>query len=952
MPKALKRAAIVLSLLLLYCLLGFLILPRVALHVANQQLTRYTTQPAQIDEITFNPFTFEVELKGFRIGSPEHPVLAAKRLYADLELNSLWRMEAHLARLELEEPVVDVRLEKDGTLNLTELFKTPENSDPQDKPTANSTEQPFPLTIDALVLQKAQVHYRDQQLKQPVEVSFNPIDLTLKNIGTRTENPGRYSLNAQAGQDGALTSEGTLHLVPFTLNGSLELKEAALAPWWAYVSEALPLSLDKGRLNGHAQYHLETGKTFQLQLSKTSLSLDELSSKAVNATPQIHLNHLAIADATLDLTKRQIHLGKLETRNLEAWVSRDRDGQLDWAKLFTFPEQPEALPDTPNWQISLGKTDLQGGRLHLKDLAASAPVDLDIKDINLALSSLDLAGQMPTTVNLNAQVGLHGQLEVSGELTLNPVTARLHIINNDIDLRLAQAYIAPYIRLEVRSGMLASDINLSLHDTAPLALSVTGQAQLTQLHTLDTQRQRDFLRWQTLTLKGISYEHGQRLAIDDITLLRPYARLIINEDLTTNFRQLLIPQPKDEAPDDTTPLTLHIGGIHVVNGSANFADYSLTPSFITAIQELNGQIGTLDTKASDPAEISLTGKVDRFAPVNIKGRLNPLDPLNKLNVTAAFRHVELTTLTPYSGKFAGYAIRKGRLDLDLNYRIDNSKLDAQNHLVLDQLELGERIDSPDAVDLPVRLAVALLKDSHGRIDLTLPVAGNLNDPNFSVAPIIWQTMRNVIARAVQSPFKMLAGLAGRAETDLNEIPFEAASVNLTGEARQSLDTLAQALKNRPQLQLDVEGRSAVEIDGPSLSAQRLEREFQTQYYNLLQRRGDKVPADATQLAVPEDMRPALLEGIYRTRLKQQPPAEWTHLSDTERQQRLSAAILDSWKTSDLLLRRLAQARAQNIKQYLVEKTGLEEGRIYLIDVNTSQQGNNGRIAAQLHLGSS
>ena len=194
---------------------------------------------------------------------------------------------------------------------------------------------------------------------------------------------------------------------------------------------------------------------------------------------------------------------------------------------------------------------------------------------------------------------------------------------------------------------------------------------------------------------------------------------------------------------------------------------------------------------------------------------------------------------------------------------------------MDQLELGERIDSPDAVDLPVRLAVALLKDSHGRIDLTLPVAGNLNDPNFSVAPIIWQTMRNVIARAVQSPFKMLAGLAGRAETDLNEIPFEAASVNLTGEARQSLDTLAQALKNRPQLQLDVEGRSAVEIDGPSLSAQRLEREFQTQYYNLLQRRGDKVPADATQLAVPEDMRPALLEGIYRTRLK---PVSYTHLT--------------------------------------------------------------------------
>jgi hypothetical protein len=951
MPKALKRAAIVLSLFLLYCLIGFLIVPRVALHLAHQQLTRYTTQPAQIDQITFNPFTLEATLTGFRIGSAEHPVLATKRLYVNVELNSLWHREAHLARIELEEPFVDVTLEKDGSLNLTKLFKVSKDATAQEKPTTDDFEQQFPLTIDALVITQAQVRYRDQQLKQPVDISLNPVDLTLENVSTRQESKARFTLSAQTAQNGALKSEGTLQLLPFALSGSLDLKEAALAPWWAYVSEALPLSLNKGRLNGHTQYHIETGKTFQLQLTKTSLSLDEFSSKDAHATPQVQLGRLAISGATLDLAKRQIHIDQLESRSLEAWVSRDKDGQLDWVKLFTFPDQPEPARSIPGWQVSIGKTHLQDGRLHLSDQAASTPVDLDIKSIDLALSHLDLAARTPTEIKLNAQIGLHGRLETEGELTLNPITAHLHIVNSDIDLRLAQAYIAPYIRLEIRSGMLASDIHLSLDSVTPLALTLTGQAQLNQLHTLDTQRQRDFLRWQQLMVKGIDYKHGKSLAIDGITLERPYARLIINEDLTTNFRQLLIAQPKQEAPDNTAPLALSIGGIHIVNGSANFADYSLTPSFATAIQELNGQIGTLDTQAPDPAEISLTGKVDRFAPVSIQGRLNPLDPLNKLNVTAAFRHVELTTLTPYSGKFAGYAIRKGRLDLDLNYRIDNSKLDAQNHLVLDQLELGERIDSPDAVDLPVRLAVALLKDSHGKIDLTLPVAGNLNDPNFSVAPIVWQTLRNMVARAVQSPFKMLAGLAGRAETDLNEIPFEAASVNLTDQARQSLDTLAQALKKRPQLQLDVEGRSAAEIDGPSLSAQRLEHEFQTQYYNLLQRRGDKVPAEASQLSVPQDMRPALLEAVYRTRLKQQPPVEWENLPDTERQSRLSTAILDSWKTSELLLRRLAQARAQTIKQYLIENAGLEEVRIYLIDVNTSQQGNNGRIAAQLHIGS-
>jgi uncharacterized protein involved in outer membrane biogenesis len=949
MPKALKRAAIVLSLLLLYCLLGFIVVPRVALHIANVQLAHYTDQPVYVERITFNPFTLEASVNNFRIGPQEHPEVTARRLYANLELNSLWRGEVHLAYVELESPSAEVALQKDGTLNLATLFHTPQTAAPSALPTEELS-KPFPLTIDRLVVQNGQAHYRDQRLKQPIDVKLAPLDLTVRNLSTQSGGTTSYSLTAQAERNGSLEGRGNLKLFPFSMDGSLELKNAALSPWWPYVSEALPLDISKGRLSGHTSYQIQTDKAFQLQLSQTHLNLEDFASKAIQSTPQVQLNRLEIADTSLDLAKRELSIGKVNSQNLEAWITRESDGQLDWLKLF--PTQSDSTSSSSTWHVKISKTTVQGSQLHLTDKTpASQPVSLDIKNIDLALNNLDVTGPTPAQLTLSAQVGLHGQLQGKGELTLSPITARLHLVSKDIDMRLAQSYIAPYIRLEVRSGMLASDLDLNLSGTSPLAVTVSGQVQVTQLHTLDTQRQRDFLRWQQLSLNGIEYRHGERFSVEDITLERPYARLIINEDLSTNFKQLLIPQPKQSQPDETAPLAIHIGAVHILNGSTNFADYSLTPSFATVIQELNGQIGTLDSQASRPADISLTGKVDRFAPVDIKGKLNPLDPLNKLDITAAFRHVELTTLTPYSGKFAGYAIRKGRLDLDLNYRIDNGKLDAQNHLILDQLELGERIDSPNAINLPVTLAVALLKDAHGRIDLSLPVAGNLNDPNFSVTPIIWQTLRNVIARAVQSPFKLLAGLASRAETDLNEIPFEPASVNLTSEAHQTLDSLGAALKQRPQLQLDVEGRSAVDIDGPSLSAQRLDREFQTQYYNLLQRRGDKVPAEASQITIPEDMRPALLEAIYRVRLKQQPPADWSSLNNIEREQRLRNAILEFWKTNELLLRRLAQARAQNIKQYLVEKVGLNESRIYLIDVNTSQQANNGRVAAQLHLGS-
>ena len=160
---------------------------------------------------------------------------------------------------------------------------------------------------------------------------------------------------------------------------------------------------------------------------------------------------------------------------------------------------------------------------------------------------------------------------------------------------------------------------------------------------------------------------------------------------------------------------------------------------------MNGRIGVLDNQKPQAASVDIQGKVDRYAPMSIKGKLTPFDPLNSLDIATSFKNVELTTITPYSGKFAGYRIRKGRLNLDLHYRIEKGQLNAENKVLVENLQLGERVDSPDAVDLPIRLAVALLKDTQGRIAIELPVQGDLNNPQFSVMPIVWQTLRNLVS---------------------------------------------------------------------------------------------------------------------------------------------------------------------------------------------------------------
>ncbi|HXR02742.1 MAG TPA: DUF748 domain-containing protein, partial [Pseudomonas sp.] len=370
------------------------------------------------------------------------------------------------------------------------------------------------------------------------------------------------------------------------------------------------------------------------------------------------------------------------------------------------------------------------------------------------------------------------------------------------------------------------------------------------------------------------------------------------------------------------------------------------------VQQLSGKIGTLDNRQNTPAPVNIAGKVDRYAPVTIKGALNPFNPLASLDIATSFKRVELTTLTPYSGKFAGYRIRKGRLNLDLHYLITKGQLKAENKVVVEQLQLGEKVDSPDAVNLPLKLAIALLKDVDGKISIELPVTGDLNNPQFSVMPIVWQTLRNLLVKAAAAPFKFIGGLiSGGGSEDLGTVSFAPGSDELSGEAQGSLNKLAAALKERPALRLEIEGTSAEASDGPLIAQQRLEREYQSSYYRILQRRGDKVPAQASDLKVPDDEKPPMLEGIYRTRLKQQPPAEWVDLGKDDRQNKMRDAVLKSWSSSALLLRQLGQARAGSIKDYLVDKGQLADERVYFVDASLGQPEKDGRVISPLHLDS-
>lgn len=977
MPKGLIRAiGALLTALALYSLLGFLILPGIALRIANQQLANYATTPATISRIELNPFSLEVTLWGLVIGEPGKEQVGFERLYANLQIDSLWTKALHLSDIEIDKPKTEILFGKDGKLNLLGLFKIPASEPTPADPNA----KPFPLRIERIKLAGGNVHFQDSRPSEPIEFLYDKLDFELKNLSTLPEDSANMTLVAVGPGGGQLDWTGNFSLIPITSEGKLKITDGKMKSFWPYVRDALPLVLENGVLNLSTDYKLNLSKETQLLLSNVTVSVAPFAIKAPDGRPLAKLERLDISDTTVDLAKQQVVVGKIRSNKLETWAALEADGQLDWQKLFasqpskaavkanTEPKKTPAAADSPKaepaapgkpWQVLLKDVQLRNYQVHLADRKAQPAVALDVGPLNLDLQNFDSLNGSPFNLKLDTGVGKQGKLTADGVVNLAPVSAKLKVQTKDIDLRVAQSYINPFIRLELRSGMLGSDLAVDLKSTEPLAFNVTGRAQVDQLHTLDTLKTRDFLKWQQLVLEGLNYQHGDSLSIDKVNLFQPYARFMINDDRTTNIDDLLIPQPADSGVAKTAaakpvskdkPLGIHIGGVAINDGSANFADFSLTPNFATAVQQLNGQIGTIDSRQAKPASVDIKGKVDRYAPVTIKGSVNPFDPMASLDIATSFKRVELTTLTPYSGKFAGYRIRKGRLNLDLHYMITKGQLKAENKVVVEQLQLGEKVDSPDAVSLPLKLAIALLKDVDGKISIELPVTGDLNNPQFSIMPIVWQTLRNLIVKAAAAPFKMIGGLvSGGGSEDLGSVSFAPGSSDLSKDAEAALVKLSQALKERPALRLEIEGTAAASSDGPLIAEQRLEREYQYNYYKMLQRRGDKVPAQASLVEVPDSEKGPLLEGIYRIRLKTQPPAEWKDLGKEERTAKMRAEVIKFWSNSDVLLRQLGQERASSIKDFLVDKTQMADDRVYFVDANLGEAQSDGRVVTPMHL---
>lgn len=642
----------------------------------------------------------------------------------------------------------------------------------------------------------------------------------------------------------------------------------------------------------------------------------------------------------------------------------------------TAPQQPASAP----WSLAAPDIQLTGLKLSAQDREVAPAASLTLDDIALRVEGFHSPGDATLKISAGAKVNGAGRLDASATYALGPGTAHAHVALRDIDLTALQPYVAQRSALRLVSGLLTTQLDI---DRAGSGLSVKGDTEVEKLRTVDDQLRQDFVKWDRLTIQGMQYRsQPPALSIRKIVAVAPYARVIVAANRKLNIAEAFAPTArptpgasasptgsaasgtaaahvapaaqavstaKPSAAQATPPMSISIGRIQVVNGSAHYTDLWIQPNFFLAIQSLAGSVAGLSSNPRSRATVSLNGKVDRYAPINVSGEINPLAASAYSNMKMSFHGVELTTATPYSARFAGYKIEKGTMSADITYHLEKGNLSADPHFVIDQLQLGSRVESPDAVKLPLKLAVALLKDRNGVIDLDLPLSGSLSDPKFKLGPLIWKVLVNVLSKAVTAPFALLGRLVGGGE-QMKFIDFTAGSSSLDAAAQQRLSQIAKALQDRPSLKLDVPSAYTPDLDRPALVHQLLEQKLLAQGRRELasrkHRRGGGA-APEPNLADPAT-RLRLLVAEYRAELgaKAPLPAQAQAVVKAKGKQKaaaplepaiaeLQAALAARIQIPDSDLQLLGRRRARAIQDALLKGTQLDPARLFVLNTATT-----------------
>ncbi len=789
----------------------------------------------------------------------KNPLFKAQRISAKLNNFDVLDANGTIEQATITSPQVWAALDKQGNVNWLSAFASSaqnKTAQPVETPAKTAQTAKNGITLTQFAVTDGVIHWSDDANAKPrQETTLAGLAINAQGISTVAGAPAAtLSVAANDSNQGNISFIGTIAPDTLHVQGKAAIKTLSLAGYQNYVNPSVNGTIS-GKLSATTDIDY---KDTQAKLDKIGIVVEELK-----LTPKqsgaVTIKTVTAENGTLDLATHQLHLDALRVDDLHGDVVRTKNGTLNLQTLLpastaaapAVQAKKSAQPAQP-WKATVGSFAVINSSINYTDDAIVPKQTLKTQAINIKLDNLASDLSTATAISIAAQFDKNGQLSVKGQSAAQLKKIDLDIQAKNVPLTPWQSFFTESVNVTLTRGNVNASGKATLVppiNNIPFALTYKGTAGLNNVRVLSKASNADFLRLNKLDISGINVDIGKArpvITLGQIALSNFFAQAVLSEQGKLNLQDIMVADQASAEPSttpsttvaktttSTAPVTeeknaataplIHVGKITLNGGNINFTDNFVKPNYRVNMTGLHGTIGSITSNKVDPAAVDLQGKVDNDAPLTISGSINPLFHPLYLDIKASSHGIEMTRLSPYSTKYAGYPIEKGKLSMDVSYKIEEEKLVAQNQLRIDQLTFGDHVDGPEATKLPVMLAVSLLKDRNGTINVDLPVSGSLSDPQFSIGGVIMRVFINLIVKAVTSPFALIGSMFGSSE-ELSNVQFAAGSTQLNPEAIKKLDMLNTAMVDRPGLALDIIGRADPKTDEAGLAEERLYRQM-------------------------------------------------------------------------------------------------------------------------------
>ena len=949
---------------LVYALLGFFLAPWLIKNTATNAVRDNLGVELGLQKVAVNPFVLSLQIDGLQLDEPSgDPFLTVERIFINFQLSSLFRWALTFREFHIESPNVSLARGGDGEFNFAFLAQQETDSSPAE-PEAEPDSGPPRLLIQDFAITDSVVEWKDDVPAEPVDTRFGPINIAISELNTLPDRTGLQDVVITTESQGTLSWNGSLQLNPLRSEGRAAIEGSHFPLISAYLKHDIGFDVDEGSVDVGLDYRVDTRPdgTLEASVSNFELSVNDLLVRTFNEAlgrtgedqeilklPLVRLwgGEMRWPDKTVKASGFSIDDGVISLHRLA-------DGALnvlpaDNGEAETETAAPESQPAAATgdaWRLALSQFSVNRLALSLEDHTLEPAAELGWRslDVDVREISNEPSAAFPTTLELEALDG--GTLSVDGQLTVLPQPAfDFELLVDALEFGAVDPYVKELADVHLESGAL--NVAAELHSSADEPLRVSGDIEITDFLLTESDQDSRLGSWASLKAENLAYSAaGNTLEISELLFKEPYGDILIAEDGSINLGRVRKgdetenEEDPEDADSDAEPgpeesvTAITIGRVVVSDAAADFADRSLPLPFSARIAALNGEVSTIATTSSEPSTVEMQGKVDEFGQVQISGTVTPLDPAANTNVRVAFENVDMPKFSAYSIPFAGQEIASGRLDLDLGYTISEGALVGENNVVLRDFELGDKVEHPGAMSLPLGLAVALLKDTDGRIDLDVPVRGDINDPEFKYGTVVRKALVNLLTKIVTSPFALLGKLVGAEAGELEFLAFEPGSAELSPPEMEKAGKVAEALGLRPQLALQIGGVYAPEVDAAALQSDKVDGMIEER---VAAAKDDKTMyADQRREAIEDLLGESLVESELAAILDETRKTHTTLNDDGKEQfdavaytEALHERLIDLQPVSEEELASLGAARVENLRQAILAANADLDSRIMI-----------------------